>query len=203
MALTGGIATGKSHCLRRFAELGASVIDADAVAHALVEPGHPALDEILTRFGPGVRTPAGALDRAALGRVVFADASARRDLEAILHPRVYGAITSWFDGLAHTDAPPPLGVADIPLLFETGHERDFDVIVVAACPLAQQVARGVARDGLSEDDARQRIAAQLPLADKISRAHYVIDTSGTTAETDARVADVWRELTAVAARRPR
>ncbi len=143
----------------------------------------------MDRFGRTVLNADGTLNRDALGARVFADPLARHDLEGIIHPEVYAAITQWFRTL---DAP--LGIADIPLLFETRREEDFDVIIVAACGPDQQVQRLMARSGLSESDARARIAAQWPLADKVARAHYVIDTSGTLEETDRRTRDVIRAL---------
>jgi len=204
VALTGGIASGKSHCLRVFAALGVPTIDADVVARAVVEPGTAGLAAIAARFGAAVLDEHGRLDRAALGRVVFDDPAQRRALEAIVHPAVYQAITDWFAAQKWGRAafyenrkmrPDPIfAIADIPLLFETGHEQDFDQVVVAACRDDQQLARLMARDGLDEADARQRLAAQLPLADKAARADYVIDTSGTVEDTDAQVTRVWRAL---------
>jgi dephospho-CoA kinase len=183
VALTGGIATGKSWVRRRFAHHGVPTIDADTLAHAAVAPGTPGAARILERFGTAVRSADGSIDRKALGGIVFGDEKARRDLEAIVHPAVYEAIEAWFATL------PPLAfaVADIPLLYETGRNTDFNTVVVTACTPAEQVRRLRARDGLSLEDARQRIAAQLPLAEKARRADHVIRTDGTHAETDAQV----------------
>jgi dephospho-CoA kinase len=183
VALTGGIATGKSWVRRRFAHHGVPTIDADTLAHAALAPGTPGAARIIERFGMAVRSPDGSIDRNALGGIVFGNAEARRDLEAIVHPVVYEAIEAWFAALP----PAALAVADIPLLYETGHEADFDTVVVTACEPAEQVRRLTARDGLSLADARQRIEAQLPLAEKVRRADHVIRTDGTHAETDARV----------------
>jgi dephospho-CoA kinase len=189
IALTGGIASGKSTCLAAFVRLGAPVIDADRLARDVVAPGTAGLAAIRDRFGPTVRHADGSLDRDALGRRVFADADARRDLEAIIHPLVYAAITHWFATLSA-----PLGIADIPLLYETGRAHDFDIVIVVACTPEQQLARLMARNALSEADARARIAAQWPLADKVAKADYVIDTSGTLSDTTARVGAVWQAL---------
>lgn len=181
VALTGGIATGKSHCLRRFVELGAPVIDADTLAHAALAPGSTGAAEALATFG--------TTDRAALGALVFKDAGARRALEAIIHPRVYEGIEDWFKGLK---ASAPFGIADIPLLFETGHEREFDRVIITSCRPEQQRERLQAR-GLSRGDAEARISTQLPLEDKLKRAKDarvpvdLIDTSGTMEETDRQV----------------
>jgi dephospho-CoA kinase len=195
IALTGGISSGKSLCLATFARLGAPTIDADALARDAVAPGSAGAAAVIARFGPAVGRADGTLDRQALGAVVFGDPGARQDLEAIIHPRVYAAITQWFESLQA-----PAGIADIPLLYETGRSADFDVVVVAVCRPDQQLARLMARDGLSEPDARARIAAQWPLSDKAARADYVIDTSGTLEQTAARTEMVWVKLQSMSAR---
>ncbi len=186
VALTGGIASGKSRCLAALRALGVPTIDADQVARDVIAPGTPGLADVVARFGPAILGPDGALNREAMAGLVFRDAQARRDLEAIIHPAVYQAISEWFHTLDRN-----AGVADIPLLFETGREGDFDVVLVAACRPDQQLARLMARNGLSEADARARIAAQWPLADKVARADYVIDTSGTLEQTDANTKQAW------------
>lgn len=197
VALTGGIATGKSVCLRRFAELGAPVIDADVVARDVVAPGTPALAAIATRFGPAVLRADGSLDRAAMARLVFADATARRDLEAIIHPAVYEVIDRWFDDLRNHPTGvqgASVAIADIPLLYETGHERRFDRVVVAACSPEQQLERLMARDAMTADDARRRIASQQSIELKRAQADLVIDTSGSIEETVANVDRAWQWL---------
>ena len=183
VALTGGIATGKSRVRRRFAHLGVPTIDADTLAHAVIAPGTPGAARIIDRFGAAVRSPDGGIDRRTLGAIVFADPGARRDLEAIVHPAVYDAIHAWYAGLP----PSSFAVADIPLLYETGREGDFDVVVVAACEPEEQLRRVVERDGLPVDAARLRIAAQLPIAEKARRADHVVRTDGSHAATDAQV----------------
>jgi dephospho-CoA kinase len=194
-ALTGGIATGKSYCLARFAALGVPVVDADQLARDAVAPGSPGLRAVAERFGPAVLRPDGTLDRAALGRVVFASTAARADLEALIHPEVYRRIRDWSANL-----PPRtrVAVADIPLLFETGNRYDFDRVIVTACTPAEQVRRIMARDGLSESDARARLEAQWPIGEKVSRADYVIRTDGAHAETDRQVRTVFEALNAEA-----
>jgi dephospho-CoA kinase len=192
-ALTGGIATGKSHCLARFDALGIPTVDADRLARLAVAPGSPGLTAVVERFGPSVLRDDGTLDRSALGRIIFADRAARADLEAIVHPDVYRRIREWFARL-----PPatPVAIADIPLLFETGQQHDFDRVIVCACAAAEQLRRVVARDGLSEPDARARLAAQWPIEEKATRADYVIRTDGTFAETDAQLRAVADSLRA-------
>ena len=194
VALTGGIATGKTYCLDRFRELGAETIDADVLARAAVVPGSPILAAIVDRFGPGILRPDGQIDRPALGRLVFSDASARRDLEALVHPAVYDGVKRWFERLEAARARPGLAIADIPLLYETGHEGDFDTVIVVACSPDQQLARLIERSGLPEEEARQRIASQLPIDGKARRADSVIDTSGTFEETDRQIRQVWERL---------
>ena len=207
VALTGGIATGKSHCLMRFAALGADVIDADQLARQVVTPGTPGMAAVLARFGQTVMLPDGTLDREALGRLVFADLAARRDLEAIIHPAVFAAIDDWFekrprrsfyDSRKMTSEVIPVAIADIPLLYETQHEGDFDRVIVAACTPAQQLER-LKKRGLADADARLRLESQLPIDEKARRADYVIDTSGSVAETDRQVAEVWESLRRAAA----
>jgi dephospho-CoA kinase len=195
VALTGGIATGKSHCLSRFRTLGAATVDADALARDAVEPGSPGLAAVVARFGPGMLRADGELDRPSLARIVFADAAARHDLEAIVHPFVYQALTGWFERLPDSTPAASVGMADVPLLFETGHEGDFDRIIVTSCRPEQQIERAMARDHLPRADAVRRIALQWPTEKKRAGAHFVIDTSGDFARTDAQVDEVWRALT--------
>jgi dephospho-CoA kinase len=195
VALTGGIATGKSHCLARFTDLGAPTIDADVVARQAIAPGTPGFDAVIGRFGDSVLRRDGGLDREALGRLVFVDPAARRDLEAIVHPVVYNAIRDWFAKLSNAPSLVAAAIADIPLVYETGHEADFDRIVVTTCRLEQQIERLMERNGLSEEDARRRIDNQMSAAEKAARADFVIDTSGSPAETNLQVIEVWNELT--------
>lgn len=194
IALTGGIATGKSYCTAAFARLGVPVIDADVLAREAVAPGTRGLDAVAARFGPEVLRADGSLDRAALGRIVFTEARARRDLEAIIHPDVYRRIREWF---ANIPAGTRLAIADIPLLFETGQQHEFDAVIVCACTPAEQLKRVIARDGLSEADARARIAAQLPIEEKAARGDHVIWTDRGFAETDAQVRTVFELLNAL------
>lgn len=191
-ALTGGIATGKSFCLSRFAALGVPVIDADALSREAVAPGSAALGLISARFGPAVIGADGTLDRPALAAIVFADRGARADLESILHPEVYRRISVW---LANQPAGTRLAIADIPLLFETGHEHDFDCVIVCACEPYEQLRRLIERDGLPEEAARARLAAQWPIGEKVARADYVIRTDESFASTEAQVRDVYLALT--------
>ena len=192
--LTGGIATGKSFCLGRFALLGVPVIDADLVAREVVEPESPALARIAARFGAGVLTADGRLNRPALATIVFGDRAARAELEAIVHPEVYRRINDWF---ANQSPRVPVAIADIPLLFETGHEHDFDRVIVCACEPYEQLRRLVQRDHLTEEEARARLAAQWPIGEKLARADFVIRTDGTFDATEAQVRAVHASLLAL------
>ena len=185
VGLTGGIATGKSYAVRRLRHSGVPVVDADVLAHEAVAPGTPGLAAVVERFGPDVLSATGDLDRQRLGELVFRDETARRDLENIIHPVVRRGIAEFFD-----DLPPDtrVAVADIPLLYETHRERHFDKVVVIACAPETQIARLMARDNLSREAAERRVAAQLPIEEKVRRADYVIRTDGTYEETDAQIA---------------
>ena len=191
VALTGGIATGKSYCLARFAALRVPVIDADALAREAVAPGTAGLRAVAARFGAGVLNADGSLDRSGLGRIVFADPRARAALEAIVHPEVYRRIQEWF---ANLRVAARFAIADIPLVFETGHNHDYDQVVVAACHPDEQLRRMMARDRLDDRQARARIAAQWPIADKVQRADRVIWTDRGFAETDRQVRDLYELL---------
>lgn len=196
VALTGGIATGKSYCLQRFDARGFPTIDADTLAREAVAVGSAGLSAVAARFGRSVLRADGHLDRPALGRIVFADAAARRDLEAIVHPFVFARVRAWFDALEARASRPAVGIADIPLLFETDSARQFDTVIVVACARSQQITRLMSRDGLDEVEATRRVDAQLPIADKRARADYLIDTSGSIAETDRQIEAVATRLAA-------
>ena len=187
IALTGGIATGKSYVLDRFRRLGVPCLDADVLAHGVEAAGTEATALIAARFGTDVLAADGAVDRAKLGPIVFADPSARRELEAIVHPAVYRAVAAGVRAFELT-GDYPFAVVDVPLLYETGAEKDFDRVVATSCAPALQIARLIAR-GMTEEAARQRLAAQWPAEKKASRADFVITTDGTFEETDEQVDD--------------
>jgi dephospho-CoA kinase len=192
VALTGGVATGKSHVRARVAARGVPTVDADAIVHDLLAAGSDLSVEIASRFGRRMVLGNGAVDRRALGAVVFGDAAARRDLETIVHPRVYERITRWL--AVQSSGGARWVLADIPLLFETHHEGEFDRVIVAACPPEEQVRRLAERDGLEESAALARLAAQWPIAEKARRATDVVDTSGTFEFTDSQVDAICRAL---------
>ena len=191
VALTGGIATGKSHVRAEFERLGVPTIDADTLARDAAAPGSPGLAAIVARFGPNIVNKNGALDRRKLGAIAFSDPAARHDLEQIIHPIVRARTDEWFAAL---EARHPFAIADIPLLYETGRERDFDEVVVTACAEETQLRRVMRRDSVTEHEARQRLAAQLPTSEKASRADHVINTDGSFEETNRQVRSVYEAL---------
>ncbi len=185
VALTGGIATGKSYVLARLKDRGIPTIDADDLVHEAFAPDTPTTRAITTEFGDAFLRTDGSIDRAALAAKVFTDPEARHQLEAIVHPFVYNAIRAWFDTLDR-----PIGVASIPLLYETGRENDFDFVAVTVCPPEVQLQRLIKRDHASEESARQRIAAQMPAEEKAARGNFVIHTAGPKLETDRQVGEL-------------
>ena len=189
IGLTGGIATGKSTVAAELARHGATVIDADALAREVVEPGTPALEEISARFGPNVTTADGRLDRAALASIVFADAEARRDLERITHPRVRDLMQERIAAALAADAD--LIVAEVPLLFETRSDGLYEGVMLVYASASLQIERLTAREGIDEQAARQRLAAQLPIDEKRARATWVIDNSGAVETTREQVGRWW------------
>ncbi len=196
VALTGGIATGKSGVLARFRGLGVSVIESDSLSREVIAPGTPGADAVRRRFGPQIIGADGTVDRARLGDIVFGDAEARTDLESIIHPAVYARIGRWFEHLAASGQG--LGLAEIPLLYETGHQSDFDRVVVTVCETAEQVRRVRERSGLSEAQALQRIAAQMPPEEKARLADYVIRTDGSIEDSNRRTDEVYQALVGIA-----
>ncbi len=197
VGLTGGIASGKTHVLRRFAAAGFRILDLDRVAHEVMAPGGAAHGDVVAAFGRAIVAADGTIDRPALGHKVFADAAARRRLEAIVHPRIREAEAALLSA-----APDAVAVVDAALLVETGTHLRFDRLVVVFCEPQEQLCRLMARDGISEAAARARIDAQMPAKDKRGFAHFVIDSSETLAETDAQTDDVIAAVRSLAARPP-
>jgi len=185
LGLTGGIASGKSAVAALLRELGFSVLDADSASHKLMEPGQPARDEILQTFGADLADASGRIDRARLASIVFADPAKLARLNAILHPRVEQIIFRQLDDWQKSGVRDAAFV-EAALLVEAGMDAKLDGLVVAWCEPEQQLARLRTR-GMSDLDARRRIAAQLPLEQKLKRATYTINCSGTLDETRAQV----------------
>jgi dephospho-CoA kinase len=197
VGLTGGIGSGKSEVSKRLAALGAVVVDADKAAREVVEPGTPGLARIAEAFGPGVLRADGALDRAKLAEIVFADETARGRLNAIVHPLVHEHMRATEEAAVRAGGDEAVIVHDIPLLAEGGEQRreGFDLVIVVDVPPDVQVKRLAAR-GLPEEQARARMAAQATRERRLAIADIVIDNSGTLVDLDRRVAEVWTDLRA-------
>jgi len=192
IGVTGSIACGKSTVLARLSEHGAATIDADRVVHALMEPGEAVWSAVRETFGPGVIAADGRIDRRALGAIVFADRAELARLEGLTHPAVRARIVAQIADAARRGVA--LVVIDAIKLYEGGLADQCDETWVVICDPAQQLARLMARNGFSETEARQRIAAQPPQSEKIARAAVVIDNSGTVEETRARVDRAWERV---------
>ena len=193
VGLTGGIGSGKSAVTERLAAHGAIVLDADKAARAVVEPGTPGLARIAETFGPGVLREDGSLDRPKLAEIVFADEAARAKLNAIVHPLVHDHMRAAEQSALRQYGDNAVIVHDVPLLAEGGRGNEFDLVIVVDAPPRLQVARLAAR-GMPEQQARARMAAQATREQRLAVADIVIDNSGTLADLDRRVADVWADL---------
>lgn len=195
VGLTGGIGTGKSSVSRMFRDLGCLIIDADLLAREVVEPGEPPYAQIVAEFGKEVLEPDGHIDRKRLGALVFGDEAKRKRLEEFTHPEIRKRqaeilaelMTEGFDGIVILDAA---------LLVEAGGAKNVDRLVVVFADEASQTGRLVVRDEVSEAEVRQKIRSQMPLAEKVKQAHYVVDNSGSREMTDRRVREVHQALLA-------
>jgi dephospho-CoA kinase len=201
IGLSGGIASGKSTVARMLVDLGASVIDADQVARDVVRPGEPAHAAVVATFGPEMLAASGEIDRAALGRRVFADPEARRQLERITHPRIMEETARRVAELGGRGVE--VVVYEASLLVEGGTHAALDGLIVVTAPEEVQLRRAQERDGLSPEEAARRLAAQAPLRDKVAVADYVIDGSAPLDTTRAQVAAVWTDIMAGGPRRGR
>jgi dephospho-CoA kinase len=194
VGLTGGIGSGKSEVSRRLAARGAVILDADVASREVVAPGTPGLARIAEAFGPEVIGPDGALDRERLGRIVFADPAQRERLNAIVHPLVREWMRAGDRAAADSGRDGLVVVHDVPLLAEGGRRGDFDLVVVVDVPPELQVERLVSQRGMAADQARARMAAQATRQQRLAVADIVIGNSGSLADLDRRVAEVWAEL---------
>ena len=193
VGLTGGIATGKSTVARIFATLGATILDADEIAHRLVEKDAPAYEPVAKAFGEEILTPDGSINRPHLGRIIFSDPAKRAVLESILHPMIRREEANLVELLADTGQG-RISVSNAALLIETGFYRDYHRVVVVHCAPEVQLDRIIKRDALSEGEARARIAAQMDTKEKLKVAHYAIDTTPGHAATETRARAVFRHL---------
>jgi dephospho-CoA kinase len=190
VGLTGGIGAGKSEVSARLAAQGAVVIDADAIAREVVEPGTEGLAEVVEAFGPEVLLPDGTLDRPRLGEIVFADPELRGKLNEIIHPRVGARMAE----LEREAGPASIVVHDVPLIAESGRTDAYDLVVVVDVPPRVQLDRLVRRRGMTREQAQARMAAQASREQRLAIADIVIDNSGSLAELDRQVGDLWSEL---------
>ena len=192
IGLTGGIACGKSTVSKALRALGACIIDADALAHELSQPNQALFNAYVQRFGMAIVTPGGTLDRAAIARLIFTDPTMRAEVEQISHPLIRRAVEERLR-MAEKEQK-RAAVLDVPLLFEAGWDALADEVWVVALPPEEQLMRLLARDRtMSAGEARARIDAQMPLAEKCARADVVIDNSGTKEETRDYVGKLWEE----------
>jgi dephospho-CoA kinase len=191
VGLTGGIGSGKSEVSRRLAGHGAALIDADVAAREVVAPGTPGLAAVAEAFGDAVLRPDGSLDRERLGQIVFGDPELRARLNAIVHPLVRERMAEAEQAAA---ARSPVVVHDVPLLAESRGRDGFDVVIVVDAPPELQLERLVAQRGMPGEQARARMAAQASREQRLAVADIVIDNSGTLADLDRRVAEVWHDL---------
>jgi dephospho-CoA kinase len=195
VALTGGIASGKSTVARRLAEHGAVIVDADQVARDVVAPGEPALARIAEEFGPGVIAADGSLDRPALGAIVFSEPEGRQKLNAITHPAVLARSRALFAAAAAAD-PHAIVVYDIPLLVEAGRHDEFDLVVVVHADAATRIDRMVELRGMTREEAQNRLTSQASDAERLAIADVVIDAEGSLEQTLAQADALWENLRA-------
>lgn len=196
VGLTGGIATGKTAVVALLRELGCRVLEADKIAHQMIVPGGAAYDEVVREFGRGILTPEGLVDRSKLGAIVFADLALLARLNAIVHPPVLAEQSRQLAAIEKSDAR-AIAVVEAALLIEAGFDKELEYLVVTWCTPEQQLQRLTQRGtgrGLSNEQARQRIASQMPVEEKCRRADTVIDCSGTLEHTRAQVIALFAKL---------
>lgn len=200
IGLTGSIGSGKTTVAAHLRQLGATVIDADEGVRSVQAPGEEGLRQLVAEFGDEILSPSGELDRAKLARLVFADAPARKRLNAIIHPLV----RAWMaERLGEADARgEAVVVLDIPLLYETRGDAGLDAVILVYAPEDLMLRRLTELRGMTEADARARVAAQLPMEEKRRRATHVIENTGTLSDLRARTEEVWRELARGTSSRP-
>lgn len=197
LGLTGSIAVGKSFVSAVFAELGAAVLDADAVSREVVEPNTAGWRQIVETFGETVLNTDSTLDRAKLGEIVFSDEHKREKLNKIVHPLVFTAQSNWLDKIAHANEN-AVAIIDAALMIETGNWRNFDKVIVVWCDSQTQIKRLMLRNNLTEPQAVQRIAAQMPQDEKKKYADFMIDSSNGFDDTRLQTAAIYQELLKIA-----
>jgi len=196
IGLTGGIASGKSTVAALLRELGAVIVDADQIAREIVQPGQDAWREIVDSFGTGILHPDKSLDRDKLRKIIFASEQARKQLQSIMHPRIRALAQERIAQLAAAQGA-EIVIYEAPLLFENGVHEWLRPVIVVACDLETQRLRLATRDRLSAEEIQRHLDAQMPLAEKIQLADYVIDNSGDLAELKKKVATLWDEIRSI------
>jgi dephospho-CoA kinase len=196
VGLTGGIACGKSYALKEFHRLGAYAIDADKIAHSVTEPGQPAYEEIVAHFGREILLEDGCIDRKKLGALIFGNGSERMKLNSIVHPFI---LQEEHRMMSEAQKNPrslrsPILMVDAALMVEVGSYRNYDFVVVVYCHPSIQLSRLVTREGLTEEEAWQRISSQMPLLEKVRYADYVIENSGKLSHAHRQIKQVFAEL---------
>jgi len=193
VGLTGGIACGKSTVARMLRDLGVPVVDADRLAAEILDPGEEAFNDVVAVFGKGILTQEGEIDRERLGQAVFGDETLRRRLEQITHPRIAIRARKAFEIIESRGVE--VAVYEAALLIETGMYKMLAANIVVSVPPVVQIERLMTRDGLSEEGARARLRAQIPIHEKMALADYVIDNSGDTEATRNQVVEIWGKIT--------
>jgi len=199
VGLTGGIATGKSTVGQMFVELGCHLIDSDSITHQLFEPGESVHDAVVKEFGARILAPDGTIDRRVLGGIVFRDPQARLKLNSLVHPAVIQRQQDWLKEVESRD-PAGIAIVDAALMIEVGTYKNYDKVIVVTCRPEIQKQRLMERSGLKEEEIDARIRAQMPMNEKLKYANFVIDNSGTLAETRGQVEGVSSKLREFAAR---
>ncbi len=197
VGLTGGLASGKTHVARLLQDLGCHVIQADQLGHEVLQRGGEAYDDVVREFGPHILAPEGEVDRKALGRIVFADPARLATLNSLVHPHVFRRQEEFFAQIARNDSQ-GIAVVEAAIMIESGSHRRYDRLVLTVCPPDIQIRRFMERDGATEEEARRRLARQMPLEEKRKFADYVIETSGTKEETRRQTREVYQRLRAEA-----
>ncbi len=193
IGLTGGIGSGKSTVTGLFRKRGAHIIDLDLLAHQVEQPGGSAWQGIVEYFGRGILDTEGRIDREALGRIVFRDSVKREALNRIVHPAVFDEWRRRIDDIGRGDGQ-AIVISDVPLLIEVGGHEKMDIVILVYAPPGVQIERIMKRNGYTEEEARDRLRSQMPLAEKIPFADFVIHNEGALEETEAAVEKIWKEL---------
>ena len=193
VGLTGGLATGKTYVASLLEKLGCYVIHADRLGHEVLLPGGEAYDDVVAEFGSEVVAADGTIDRKTLGSVVFSKLDRLEVLNALVHPHVFRRQNEFFDTVAQRDAHAVV-VSEAAIMIETGSYKRYDRLILTVCPPDVQIQRYVERENATEDEARERLARQMPLDDKKEFADYIIDTSGTKGETERQVREIYLQL---------